>query len=239
MNYSIDHIESLFTEAGGEFITPATEITEKLTIVKAYLFDWDGVFNPGIKGEGTKSTFSEADAMGSNLLRFGHWLKCNELPLFGIITAQNNQSAFQLSEREHFQLVYYSLLNKGKALEHIETSYGIHRKQVVYIFDDVLDLSIALTCGLRFMVRRTGSLLFEEYVRGKGLCDYICANSGSGYAVREICELLLGLSGVYSQVVEERVKFSHSYEAYLSERNALSATFYSIKDGVIKEKRYC
>ncbi len=237
MNYNIDDIEAAFSETGGEFITPAAQITEKLKTVKAYLFDWDGVFNPGIKGDGTKSTFTESDSMGTNLLRFGHWLKFNELPVFGIITGQNNQSAFQLSEREHFQLVYYSLLNKVKALEHIESAYGINRKQVVFVFDDVLDLSIARTCGLRFMVGRKGSPLFVEYVREKSLCDYICANSGSGYAVREICELMLGLSGVYSQVIDERVKFSNTYEAYISERNALSATFYTIKDGIIKEER--
>ncbi len=50
---------------------------------------------------------------------------------------------------------------------------------------------------------------------------------------------MLGLSGVYSQVIDERVKHSNTYEAYISERNALSVTFYTIKDGIIKEERYC
>ena len=85
------------------------------------------------------------------------------------------------------------------------------------------------------MVERKSSPLFEEYVREKGLCDYICANSGSGYAVREICELILGLSGVYSQVIDERVKFSNTYEEYISERNSLPVAFYTIKDGIIKK----
>ncbi|GJQ60875.1 MAG: phosphatase [Candidatus Scalindua sp. AMX11] len=237
MHQTVEEIEALFSKSGGEFLTPATEIMEKLRHVKAYLFDWDGVFNPGIKGDGIKSTFAEPDAMGSNLLRFGHWLKFKELPLFGIITAMNNQSAFQLSEREHFHLVYYSLLNKVKALEHIENRFDVNRKQVVFVFDDVLDLSIAQTCGLRFLVKRTGSPLFEEYVRKKGLCDYVCANSGSGYAVREVCELLLGLLGIYSQTVDERVNFSHLYSAYLSERNSLETHFYTIKDGIIQDER--
>lgn len=233
---TIEDIETLFTKCGGVFLTPAIKIVEKLKSVKAYLFDWDGVFNPGIKGNGIKSTFAEPDAMGSNLLRFGHWLKFKELPLFGIITAMNNQSAFELSEREHYHLVYYRLLNKIKALEHIENRFGIKRQQVVFVFDDVLDLSIAQTCGLRFLVRRTGSPLFEEYVRKKGLCDYICTNSGSGYAVREICELLLGLLSIYSQTVDERVSFSHLYETYLSERNSLATSFFTMKDGLIQEE---
>ncbi len=235
MDQTIDEIETLFSNCGGEFLTPAKVIMERLKHVKAYVFDWDGVFNPGIKGDGITSTFAEPDAMGSNMLRFGHWLKFGKLPLFGIITAMNNQSAFQLSGREHFHLVYYSLLNKVKALEHIENRFGIDRKHVAFVFDDILDLSIAQTCGLRFLVKRAGSPMFEEYVRKEGLCDYVCANDGSDYAVREICELLLGLSGVYSQTVQERVKFSHPYKTYLSERNSLKTTFYTIKDGIIRE----
>ncbi|MDR4504757.1 MAG: hypothetical protein MRK01_08225 [Candidatus Scalindua sp.] len=236
MHQTVEEIEALFSKCGGEFLTPAVKIMEKLRYVKAYLFDWDGVFNPGIKGDEIKSTFAEPDAMGSNLLRFGHWLKFKELPLFGIITAMNNKSAFQLSEREHFHLVYSRLLNKVKALEHIENRYGINRQQVVFVFDDVLDLSIAQTCGLRFLVKRTGSPLFEEYVRKKGLCDYVCTNNGSGYAVREICELILGLLSIYSQTVDERVKFSSLYETYLSERNSLVTTFYTMKDEIIQEE---
>ena len=41
MNYNIDDIEAVFSETGGEFITPAAKITEKLKTIKAYLFDCD------------------------------------------------------------------------------------------------------------------------------------------------------------------------------------------------------
>ncbi len=236
MDLSPENIEEMFSKTGGEFLTSATQIAEKLENIKAYLFDWDGVFNAGIKGVATHSTYTEIDSMGTNLLRFGHWLKCSELPLFGIITGQNNKSAYELSKREHFQLVYYNLLNKIEALNHIESLYKISHDQVAFVFDDALDLSVAQTCGLRFLVKRTASPLFESYVKENHLCDYICGHSGAEHAVREICELLLGLAGVYSEAVDERIIFSDKYTGYLTKRNTAVTSGYTVNNGTISEK---
>jgi len=236
VNTSSESVEKVFSEAGGEFITPASQIAEKLKNIKVYLFDWDGVFNAGVKGEGTHSAYAEPDSMGTNLLRFGHWLKSDELPLFGIITGQNNKSAFELSRREHFQFVYYSLPNKIEAVNHIESIYEITRDRIAFVFDDALDLSIAAACGLRFLVRRTASPLFERYVRENHLCDYICAHVGDEYAVREVCELILGLAGVYSEALDERIKFSDKYSTYLSKRISGSTSCYTMSNGAIIEK---
>ena len=230
------NIEDIFSKLGGKFITPYIHIIEKLRHIKAYLFDWDGVFNAGIKGNETSSTYTEPDSMGTNLLRFGHFLKNNEIPLFGIITGQNNPSAFQFSKREHLHFVYYKLLDKIEALDHIQITYHIQPDQVAFVFDDVLDLSIARRCGLRFLIRRGAGPLLETYVKEKGLCDYISANSGSEYGVREICELILGISGVFSEVVDNRLKFSNKFHTYMSKRNAVSTAFYTKKDGIIIEK---
>lgn len=223
------NIEDIFSNLGGEFITPYSDIKEKLKHIKAYLFDWDGVFNTGIKGEKTSSTYTEPDSMGTNLLRFGHFLKNNELPLFGIITGQTNPSAFQFSKREHLHVVYYNLLNKIEALNHIQTTQHIQPDQVAFVFDDVLDLSIANHCGLRFLIKRGAGPLFETYVKEKGFCDYITANSGSQNGVREVCELILGISGGFSDVVDNRVEFSNKYHMYISKRNSVSTAFYTKK----------
>ncbi len=107
---------------------------------------------------------------------------------------------------------------------------------MAFVLDDVLDLSIAGRCGLRFLIRREAGPLFKTYVKEKGLCDYISANSGSQYGVREICELVLGISGVFSDVVDNRVKFSNKYHMYISKRNSVSTAFYTKKDGIIVEQ---
>jgi len=127
-------------------------------------------------------------------------------------------------------------LNKIGALNHIKITHNIQPDQVAFVFDDVLDLSIASYCGLRFLIRRRTSPLFEIHVKEKGLCDYISANSGSQYGVREVCELVLGISGVFSDVVDKRVEFDNKYHMYISKRNSVSTAFYTKKDGIIVEQ---
>lgn len=217
----------------GEFVTPLPEIAKKLENIKAYLFDWDGVFNGGIKGVNVHSSFAEADSMGTNLLRFGSYLKNNSIPLMGIITGQNNSSAVTLAKREHFQVLFHSLVDKKSALEYIEEHYKIDRKDILFVFDDVIDLPIAKECGLRFFVKRTPFSFFEDYVKEKKMCDYITLNTGSDFAVREICELILMLSENFNKTIEERVRFSNTYAKYLEKRNSLDTLIYSIKNGEV------
>jgi 3-deoxy-D-manno-octulosonate 8-phosphate phosphatase (KDO 8-P phosphatase) len=47
----MNNLEELFTGLGGSFLTPPQEIGHRLKSIKAYLFDWDGVFNNGEKAE--------------------------------------------------------------------------------------------------------------------------------------------------------------------------------------------
>jgi hypothetical protein len=42
-------IQNAFSAHGGEFITDYQVIIDKLNQIKVWLFDWDGVFNDGIK----------------------------------------------------------------------------------------------------------------------------------------------------------------------------------------------
>ena len=60
-------------------------------------------------------------------------------------------------------------------------------------------------CGIRVLVQRSASPLLREYVVRQGLCDYITAHPPERHAVREVCELLLGLLGSFEAVVASRV----------------------------------
>jgi len=183
----MDSLVKLFTEMGGEFVSPPALIADKLkNEIKAYLFDWDGVFNGGVKGGQTGSLFAEPDAMGINLLRFGYWMDYQELPFTALITGADNKVALELAQREHFHSIYSRFFHKELALEHLEKEYGIMPAQVAYCFDDVLDLPLAKKCGLRFMVRRPASPMFRQFVIHHALCDYITAFSGENNALREI-----------------------------------------------------
>jgi len=219
---------NLFERAGGEFISSPSFIQEKLKNIKAFIFDWDGVFNNGQKSDGSSSSYTEADSMGTNLLRFGHWLKNSEkLPITAIITGENNKTAIKLAKREHFNNIYYKIPNKAIALEHITKLYGIDKSEVAFCFDDVIDLPIAKQCGLRFMVRRNASVKFKQYIIKNNYCDYITAQEGRNNAIREISELILSLNNVFDEVIEERTNFSETYQRYLKQRNSINTEEYS------------
>ncbi len=231
----LSHIWERFEQLGGLFVSTPAEIANRLSVVEGLCFDWDGVFNDGRKSLGQGSLFSEADSMGINLLRYALWLKNGRLPHSYVITGENNRVAFQLAERECFDAVFFGVPDKVRALEKISQWHGLTFSQVAYIFDDVLDLSIADKAGLRLMVRRNASPLFTGYVINHSLVDYVSAHEGKDFAVREICELLIGLMEQYDTVVENRWRYTESYQQYLAVRNAVETKFFRYIEGHFKE----
>ena len=228
-------IEEWFERAGGEFVSSSPEMITRLAGVRAFVFDWDGVFNDGVKGEGVSSPWSEADSMGQNLLRFGWWLRDGgRLPPVAVLTGQHNPSAVQLAKRERFQAVYQGFLDKTTALEHFLETNGLEADEVGFLFDDALDLAVARRVGLRFLVRRTASPLFQRFAVNEGTCDYVTGREGGQHAVREVAELVLGMSGLYERAVSERSSFGEAYEAYLEARQAQVVALFRSADGRVE-----
>ena len=195
-------------------------MTEKLAQCRAIVFDWDGVFNSGRKGGARASGFSEADSMGTNMLRYGLWRKLGELPYTAIISGEDNESAVAFAAREHLTAAYTGIRRKQDVIAHLCAENDLQPGAIACVFDDINDLPMAEACGLRFVVRRDASPLFADYVERRGLCDYISGAQSGSYPVREICELLLGLMAVYDEVVASRVASDADYEAYFNARQA-------------------
>lgn len=159
----------------------------------------------------------------------------NKVPFIGIITDQVNESAFQLAKREHFDAVYFTFKYTREAVQHVNEQFNIKPSQIMFVMDDVLDVSAADLVGTSFLVRRSASPLFEMYVRDNELVDYITANTGNRNAVREICELVMGLLGKYNEVIEARLKFDEAYEDYTEYRDKIESRFYHKIDRKIIE----
>lgn len=238
MDFSnVNDIKQSFEAAGGEFISPLSVFTEKLSSIKAFVFDWDGVFNSGFKRDNAGSPFSEPSSMGLNMLRFSGYLnESNQgvIPAVFIITGENNLPALKLAQREHFTGVYLSVRNKLAALEHIKSEFGLASNEVAFAFDDILDLGLAKEAALRFQVRRNANPLMDEFVKSEDLVDYKTGVEGQDHAVREICELIIGLNGNYDQTVSERMGFSNDYQLYLKNRNGIKPLFFEGKTGEIQ-----
>lgn len=219
-----------FRAAGGSFITPVEELREKLNDCRGVIFDWDGVFNAGRKGQMTPSGFAEADSMGTNMLRYGLCRRSGSLPYTAIISGEDNETAVAFAKREHMTAVYTGVRKKQDVVAHLCEESGLLPQQLACVFDDINDLAMAKICGLRFMVRRDASPLFTDFVETRRHCDYISGAGGDSYAVREICELMLGIMDFYPQAVESRVASDTDYEYYFKARQSVTTSCYTGSD---------
>ena len=215
-------IEARFSKLGGVFLTPVGVLRERLAGLRGLVSDWDGVFNDGAKGDGSASTYNEPDSMGTNLLRYALWRARGALPVAALITGADNPSAREFARREHFHAVYHGARNKTAAIEAFCASQRVSSEHLLCIFDDVNDLGMAFACGIRVLVRRTASPLLHDYVTRQHLCDYITGHSAGAHAVREVCELMLGLLGAFDAVVASRVAWDTEYARYFAARQAVA-----------------
>ena len=214
-------IEAMFQKQGGVFLTPVKEFSDKLKDIDCFVFDWDGVFNNGVKADLKGSPFSEPDSMGLNMLRFSYWLLKGKLPIVAIITGANNLTAIDFAKREHLHAVYLNSKNKKDTLGRLAKDYFLSTHQMAFTFDDILDLGASKICELSLCVRRNASPLFNDFISQHKLCNYISGQEGGKHAVREITELLIGLNGNYEETVSKRMKYEGDYAEYLTARNAV------------------
>ena len=209
--------EDIFTSSGGKFIIPPASLKDKLQNIKALIFDWDGVFNNGEKGE-IPSTFNEVDSMGINMLRFGYYMILRHIPYTAIVTGETNQTAFKWAKRERLDNVFFQVKHKVELLAQLKREQGIEPDQVLFVYDDILDLSLAKEVGTRFLVNRKANPLFNAYCIKNNLCDYITFSSGNNNAIREISEVVLDALGKFDMTIEERIIFDGEYKRFLDEK---------------------
>lgn len=214
-------VVKLFQDGGGQFVTPPSVFIQKLNKIKAVVFDWDGVFNDGFKSGSDGSIFSEVDAMGSNLLRFTLWKRSGSLPITAVVTGENNPPAQALAQREHFHELYFLSKNKAAVLKAFCAKHNLSPDEVLFFFDDVLDIEMARQSGLRIMIGRTASPMLKSYAKENNVADYISAHDGGHHGVREGCELIIGLTGKFDEVVKDRSTFNESYKTYLAARQSV------------------
>ena len=225
----------VFENNGAKFLVSESLLLSNLSRIKAFVFDWDGVFTNGEKDHDLQSRFNEVDSMGTNLLRFSFFLKHNQLPITAVISGENNKAAFTFTSRECFNVNYFKVANKTDATTHLCETFGILPNEIAYVFDDVLDLSVAKECGLRIFISRKANVLFNEYVVKNKLADYITASESGNFAVRESCEMLMGCYGLFDEAVTQRVIYSENYSKYISQRRTIKTRHYTNTDGRITE----
>jgi 3-deoxy-D-manno-octulosonate 8-phosphate phosphatase (KDO 8-P phosphatase) len=223
-------LENSHQEIQGTITGRAQDLKLKLAKIKAVAFDWDGVFNNGDKGH-YPSSFNEIDSMGINMLRFGYYLLNNVNPLAFIVTGEKNDIALNWAEREHFHAVYLKVKNKIDVLHLMEEKYHINRDEILFVFDDIHDLSLAMECGVKILIPNPGAQNFDALCRKMNYCDYISKNSGGQNALREISETVLFLLGLFEKTIRSRIDFQGIYFDYWQTRNAVRTEILELSYG--------
>lgn len=159
--------------------------------------------------------------MGTNLLRFSFWQKQGKQLISGVITGEDNPPAQVLAKREHFHAIYFHAKNKARVFEQFCKSFAVRPDEVLFFFDDVLDLEVARQCGARIMISRRAAPLLAEFAKSHGMVDYLTGVGGGDHGLREGCELVMGLLGQFEAAVRERMTFSSDYQRYLEERQQI------------------
>jgi 3-deoxy-D-manno-octulosonate 8-phosphate phosphatase (KDO 8-P phosphatase) len=226
MSLTPGQVVDLFNKKGAIFCTEVNKLIKKWAGIKAIILDWDGVFNDGSKKSNQESGFSEIDSMGINLLRFALFLKNGKLPFASILTGMNNESAIKFANREHFDFCYFGFKNKEIPFQHFCKENSIKAEEVLFWFDDVLDFPIAKTSGIRINIPHPGSFLLNKYIIDNHFADVITSNIGGQGAIRESCEMLLGVNGVYEKVIESRSAFDSDYSSYYFSRQKMKTQFF-------------
>ena len=155
------------------------------------------------------------------MLRFGYWLNNQTILPIAIISEASNDTAIEFAKREHYTGVYIGYKNKIDAINDFASTQNIDTTEIAVCFDDILDISMVKAAGVRFMVKRNGSPLFSNYIEQQGFCDYHSGNFGGSFAVREICELVLGMWGIYDKVLDERIAYNETYMDYIKQRQSI------------------
>lgn len=210
-----------FLDLGTTLVRSTDELRQRLSGIRAVLFDWDGVFNDGWKDVDGGSPFSEVGSMGVNMLRFGLWLENGEaLPYAGIITGQHNKHAERLVQREKFHDLCMGFIHKPEAFDAFLAKHGLKPEHVAFFFDDAIDLAVADRCGLRILLRHRAAAAFAPHAITRGCVDIATALSGGEHGLREATELLLTLMQRFRTVIEHRAGYTETYQRYLAARGA-------------------
>ncbi|MFM7839152.1 MAG: hypothetical protein ACKO6K_06260, partial [Chitinophagaceae bacterium] len=156
-----------------------------------------------------------------------HYLQFHQQPFVAVISGEKNPMAVHFTEREHFHAHYFQIRHKQEALHHFCLQHDLQPGEVFFLYDDVLDVSLAALAGLRFAVPHGSSPLFREFLLQHRHVDYFTGGSGQEHAVRESCELLMALRGNYEMALQARIQYDDHYQQYFRTRQSITTRHFT------------
>jgi 3-deoxy-D-manno-octulosonate 8-phosphate phosphatase (KDO 8-P phosphatase) len=170
------------------------DIDNKLSKIKLAVFDVDGVLTDGklyFNDQGIEhKAFDVRDGLGIKLLM-------DSDVEVAIITGRKSQaSRARLFENLGIRHYYEGKLDKLSTLHSVVEGMDLSMSEVLYMGDDLIDLSVMLAVGVSVAVDDA----VEEV---KEVADIISSKKGGCGAVREVCEKILSTKGYWNKVIAQ------------------------------------
>lgn len=161
--------------------------------IKLLILDVDGVLT-----DGSIILDNEGNELKVFHVRDGHGIKM--LTKAGVQVAIITGRYSKVVERRAHELgiteVYQKYYIKSAAYEHLLEKFGATDKEVAYIGDDIVDISLLKRAGLSVAVA-------DATAETKSISMLITENAGGRGAVREVCDLILKAQGKWQDLLNE------------------------------------
>jgi len=161
-----------------------------LNRIKLLLLDVDGVMTDGriiyLNDGGEAKAFDVKDGHGLKLIqRAGIQV--------GIITGRQSDIVARRAAELGIELVYQGAKDKMQPFMEILEKLGLEPSEVAYVGDDLVDLPVMRMVGFSVTVADASDDI-------KPYADLVTSRPGGRGAVREVCDLLLKQSSLWTSV---------------------------------------
>ncbi len=171
------------------------QIKVRAANIRLLLLDVDGVLTDGSlyfgkEGDMLKSFFVR-DGLGLSLLR-------SQGIEVGLITGRQSEIVRARARDLKIEHVYQGQLNKLGVFEELCAKLALTPKEVAYMGDDIVDLSILSRVGLAATVKNAHETILPY-------CHFVSRFKGGRGAVRELCDLILSAQGRLEAILDRAV----------------------------------
>jgi 3-deoxy-D-manno-octulosonate 8-phosphate phosphatase (KDO 8-P phosphatase) len=168
------------------------ELADRLSTVRLMVFDADGVLTPGNliygpDGEALKE-FHAHDGLGIVMARVAG-IK------LAVLTGRNSEIVARRCTELRFDAIKLARFDKVVALQEILAETGCKAEETLYVGDDLIDLPAMFAVAVPVAVPAAP-------VEVRQNSCYVTTTSGGQGAVREIIDLVLKSSGLYTLALE-------------------------------------
>ncbi len=179
-----------------KFKIGSSKLKERAENIKLLILDVDGVLTDGsiiLDNEGNEfKAFHVRDGHGIKMLiRAGIHV--------AIITGRQSKVVERRARELGIEDVFQRCHDKRAAFSRLIEKYSLKDKEVAYMGDDVVDLSLLKKSGLSAAVA-------DAHDDAKGAAAMITKLRGGRGAAREVCELILKAKGLWKGLIDEYSK---------------------------------